>query len=269
MADAEQVTISGSLPEHQQQSPPNPGAAPETQQPSVESLQKALADTKAELTRIQQAQKASVPDTTNPSGVAPVPQKTDANGTATPPNPLTIPEVAAAPKGAAIFEAIQAEIASGQVSEASEAAMIEALASVFGPDIAKNIFEQHKAVAALSEHQYAQSVMDVAGGDAQYGELAKWIGTNFSNDEKRLYNEAVSSRDPARAQSAVKGAMAMYRLENPQAPVLRQGLPSAAAGATGYATSRDMVVAMRDPRYHKEPAYRAEVERRIAASNFA
>ena len=72
--------------------------------------------------------------------------------------------------------------------------------------------------------------------------------------------------DPKKAAFAAKSLMARYRAENSRGPDrIIEGKRGSAD--VGFASKAEMVAAMQDPRYAKDPAYRAQVIRRIGNTN--
>ncbi|WP_251275208.1 capsid assembly protein, partial [Enterobacter hormaechei] len=88
--------------------------------------------------------------------------------------------------------------------------------------------------------------------------------TNLSAEQKRAFNEAVQSGDAGRAALAVQGLVALRggngRLLNGKTAA------NADAGPKPFQSQAQVVEAMRDVRYHRDPAYRAEVSARLAVS---
>ena len=113
---------------------------------------------------------------------------------------------------------------------------------------------------------YNAAVFAPAGGEAQYGELLKWAGTNLNAEEKRAFNEAVGSGDAARAALAVQGLSA--RRGTPGGKLINGKTASNAdAGPKPFKSLTEVSEAKRDPRYRRDPAFRQEVSERLRVSN--
>lgn len=122
--------------------------------------------------------------------------------------------------------------------------------------------EGQKALGLLQTAKVYQEV----GGEAEYGKMIEWAKSALSADEIKAYDDAVLGRSEAAMLNAVRGLKARYAAE-----FGRPGAPSTAApaGATSgarFESKAELVAAMRDPRYAKDSAYRAEVARKIEAS---
>lgn len=111
---------------------------------------------------------------------------------------------------------------------------------------------------------YEAAVYAPAGGKDGYAALIQWAKTNLSAEQKRAFNEAVQSGDAGRASLAVQGLVA---LRGGNARLLNGKTAAGAdAGPKPFQSAAQVVEAMRDPRYHRDPAYRKEVSERLAVS---
>ncbi len=112
---------------------------------------------------------------------------------------------------------------------------------------------------------YENTVFAAAGGADQYKGLVQWAKTNLNADQKRAFNEAVTSGDAQRAALAVQGIVALRggsgRL------IAGKTAPNADIGPKPFLSQTQVTDAMRDPRYARDPAYRKEVAERLRVSN--
>lgn len=123
--------------------------------------------------------------------------------------------------------------------------------------------------AALLEN-FINEVTSAAGGKEQYDTMTKWAQENFSADEIEAYNRVMTSGDKPMIRMAVSSLVSRYRSAEGQEPTLVKGRQSSSTKASGgsYASAEEMVEAMKDPRYGKDPAYTREVERKVNNSSF-
>lgn len=123
--------------------------------------------------------------------------------------------------------------------------------------------EGQKAKAALFMQDIATSV---GGADKLDGILA-WSANGVPADEIEFYNKMLSSTDANTvklALGALKGKMeAALGVEGDR--VVGEGTPGA-SGAKPFKSQAEVTAAMRDPRYQKDPAYRASVAARLAVT---
>jgi len=104
----------------------------------------------------------------------------------------------------------------------------------------------------------------VAGGEQNFTQIVQWAQT-LSDAEKTAYNDAVKSGNVAAVKLAVSGMAAKYQQSYGRDPKLVGGRAST-PGPEAFTSWAQVTKAMSDPRYDSDPAYRAEVENRIAAS---
>lgn len=117
--------------------------------------------------------------------------------------------------------------------------------------------------AALAEKQTNQ-LMEVVGGKETFEKVAAWAKQNLPPAELRSLNQATQNGSLELASLALRGLHARYVAANGQEPSLVGG---AAGGVNeGYKSQAEVTKAMRDPRYAKDPAFRAEVERKLSAN---
>jgi pyruvate/2-oxoglutarate dehydrogenase complex dihydrolipoamide acyltransferase (E2) component len=103
---------------------------------------------------------------------------------------------------------------------------------------------------------------EAAGGNEQLTQMQDWAKGNLSKAEIDLFNESVAGSEEEMMQ-AVLGLRSRFEAEYGRMPGLIGGrVANGSAGA--YQSRAEMVSDMKDPRYTKDPAFRATVERRVA-----
>ena len=113
----------------------------------------------------------------------------------------------------------------------------------------------------------ATEIQNSIGGSGNYEAMAEWAGENLSDGDLDAYNDIVERGTVEQARVAVKGMYAQFLAAGGKAPNLVQGTTSGESGAKAFGSAASMVEAMQDPRYKNDPAYRAQIEKRIAVSN--
>jgi len=103
------------------------------------------------------------------------------------------------------------------------------------------------------------------GGQENYDAMVEWASNTLPSEEIDSFDQIVSESTPEAAKMAVKGLYARFLSEGGQQPSIRQGNTSGAA-VQPFQSNAQVVEAMRDKRYENDPAYREEVERRLAVS---
>lgn len=128
----------------------------------------------------------------------------------------------------------------------------------------RDVVDNHIAGIAALQTMRANKAYEAAGGTENFTRIQEWAKTALKAEEIESFNKAVEGPEADMLQ-AVHGLRARYEIEYGKAPSLLGGVPPANTGA-GYASRAEMVAEMRDPRYEKDPAYRAKVQGKIAAT---
>ena len=113
--------------------------------------------------------------------------------------------------------------------------------------------------------QYADGLKNAVGGEEQYNDMLGWAGQNLNSQEIEMYDAIMDKGDPAAAYWAVQALSYRYRDANVTEGNLVQGKP--ASQGAGFRSQAELVEAMGDPRYDRDPAYRADVMRKLEKSN--
>lgn len=130
--------------------------------------------------------------------------------------------------------------------------------------IPKPVVDQYIAGLQAQAEQYRTSLIAKVGGQERFEAMADWAKVNLSDAELAAYNRAVASNDLTVVENAVLGLAFRYQSEVGKDPKLLGGSNS---GASVFQSVAQLVEAMKDPRYEKDPAYRKEVRDKLARSN--
>lgn len=152
--------------------------------------------------------------------------------------------------------------ATGGLSEESYKKLEEA-------GLGKAVVDSYIAGRAALLNSFITEVKGLAGGDEGYAAIAEWADKGgLSDAEKASYNRVMNSGDKALIKLAVSGLVAKYREEEGAAPELVAGKAAASRreASDAFASTEEVVAAMKDPRYGKDPAYTRAVERKVARS---
>ena len=112
----------------------------------------------------------------------------------------------------------------------------------------------------------AGSLYAMVGGEEEYGNMLQWASSNLDQQQIDLYDSVMQKGDPAACYWAVQAlAFRMAETEGwtPQdflsgsAPVNR---------AEGFRSQAEVVEAMSDPRYDRDPAYRQDIMNKLERS---
>jgi hypothetical protein len=114
--------------------------------------------------------------------------------------------------------------------------------------------------------QVRNDVFSTVGGEENYQHMVQWAVQSLSPQEIEAFNQAVESGSIAQAKMAVAGLFARFQDAAGSEPNLLVG--DRASPSAGFRSQDEMIRAMRDPRYKTDAAYRADVERKVAAASF-
>lgn len=104
----------------------------------------------------------------------------------------------------------------------------------------------------------------LAGGPKRFEAVQAWAETALPAAEHAAYQAALAA-GPEQAKFAVRGLVAAFDEAHGAAPRLTRG--EAAPTSDGlFASAAEVSQAIRDPRYKKDPAYRARVAQKLARS---
>ena len=104
------------------------------------------------------------------------------------------------------------------------------------------------------------------GGEQAYAEMMQWAGSNLNEQEIGMYDSVMDTGNPAAAYFAMQALSYRYKDSVGVDGNLLQGK---ASGETtqGFKSQAEVVNAMQDPRYDRDPAYRQEVMAKLEKSN--
>ena len=117
----------------------------------------------------------------------------------------------------------------------------------------------------LSDAQ-VNSVMNAAGGEANYNEVVEWAAGNLPDRQIDAFDSVVDSGNPAAIGIAFQGLQSAYQEANGYEGRMLQGKAPSSSGEV-YRSQAELVAAMGDPRYDTDPAYRADVIQKLEQSD--
>ncbi len=148
----------------------------------------------------------------------------------------------------------------GKLSDASYAKLAK------DNKIGKTQVDEFIAFRVAKVEQFRNEVYESVGGQEQFTQMLDWAKTNLSQPEQVAYDKAMVSNDPGVIKLAVEAVNAKFTRDNGQNPKLIGGR-AGSAGTTPYRSVAELMVAMNDPKYQLDEAYRADVEKRLAVSD--
>ena len=110
------------------------------------------------------------------------------------------------------------------------------------------------------------SIKNSAGGEQEYSNLLNWAGQNLPQSTVEAFDALCDSGDVQSIQLAVSGLKAQYENANGYEGRMLSGKPPRSSGEV-FKSQAQVVEAMSDPRYDKDPAYRQEIMLKLERSN--
>lgn len=145
----------------------------------------------------------------------------------------------------------------------SDKAFIELDKAGIPRELVESYINGQEAISTAAALEIQESI----GGNANYAAMSEWAGENLADADLEAYNAIVERGSVEQARVAVKGMYAQFLAAGGKAPNLNQGSTSGAGGTKPFGSAASMVEAMQDPRYKNDPAYREQIQKRIAVSN--
>lgn len=230
----------------------NPSNLPPQYNGDPEKFIKSWKDMRAEITRLQQAGKQQQP----PPETAPqTPPKTDSA-----PADLKIPDKPAQPNEDE-WNKWGVEISNtGDVSQETRAA----IKSKFG--IPDQILDTYVDGIRAKQRQLATEASSVVGGPEELKGIIQWASDNLPDAEREAVNNAL--KQPG-WQNVLLGIKARRDATNTEPKTRIVGSSGVPAGIKPFANSKEMVAAMRDPRYKYDSEYQNLVQERVRITGYS
>ena len=126
--------------------------------------------------------------------------------------------------------------------------------------------QQSEAYQASAEVQAQMAdIRKSVGGDEAYGEMIQWAGSNLNESEIDQFNAVVATNNPAAIKYAVESLSNRWRgQEGYEAPLVTG--KKATSKSKAFRSQAELARAIADPRYSTDPAYRQDVEEKLARS---
>ena len=115
----------------------------------------------------------------------------------------------------------------------------------------------------------AQDITEVksaAGGEKEYGQLVQWAADNLDKSDVSAFDELISSGNVGAIKLAVNGLKAQYESVNGYEGTMLTGKPPTTSKEV-FRSQAEVVAAMSDDRYDKDPAYRQDLIEKLDRSN--
>lgn len=146
-----------------------------------------------------------------------------------------------------------------ELSKLDSKELIEAYVTQF----AKN---QAAVQAQAVDSQAEAAILESVGGAESYQQMVQWAANTLDPAEVASYNEVTNSGNVAAIKFAVEALSNRYKsAEGYEAPLVT-GKKAPSSDAKVFRSHAELSRAIADPRYQNDPAYRNDVEARLARS---
>ena len=134
-------------------------------------------------------------------------------------------------------------------------------------DLAKMYLEYRNNTSNTSlSNEEAEALKGSVGGEEQYSQLMQWANENMNDQEIDMFDSVIDSGDVNAAYFAIQALSYKYGDSVGVEGKLVQG-KAPTETTRGYKSQAEVVAAMQDPRYDRDPAYRQEVMAKLERSN--
>ena len=147
-------------------------------------------------------------------------------------------------------------------SEMSSADLLQAYIEIN----ANNPQQAEEAQAADITEAQISDIKKSAGGDQVYANVVNWAKDNLDKSQVNAFDEVVNTGSVAAIKLAVAGLKAQYDNANGVEGRMVTGKAPTNSGDI-FRSQAELVAAMNDPRYDRDPAYRQDVIEKLDRSN--
>ena len=167
-----------------------------------------------------------------------------------------------------ILDVLWEEVQAGNLSDSTK----EQLSKMNTADLAAEYLKYRKEVEENSTQDYDitdEQVADlrkIAGGDEGYQDMIAWASENLSKEEVQMYDNVIAGGNYDAITFAVHALKSRYTEAMGIEGQLFKGKPASSTKDV-FRSQAEVVSAMADPRYDKDPAYRQDVFAKLERSN--
>tara|TARA_R100000781_G_scaffold896_1_gene1516 strand:- start:220 stop:1011 length:792 start_codon:yes stop_codon:yes gene_type:complete len=129
----------------------------------------------------------------------------------------------------------------------------------------KQVAESQPQPKEISEAD-VKTLKDLAGGEQGYTDMLSWAKDNLNEQEISMFDQVMGNGDPLAAFFAVRSLAYRYDdAKGVEGKMLTGTAPK--SGGDVFRSQAEVVRAMGDPRYDRDPAFRQDIQEKLARSN--
>ena len=125
--------------------------------------------------------------------------------------------------------------------------------------------QAQQAPVEISESQVNQ-IKNAAGGEAAYSNIINWAKSNLEAEQINAFDDVVNTGSVQAINLAVAGLKAQYDNANGVEGRMVTGKAPTNSGDV-FRSQQELVAAMNDPRYDRDPAYRQDIIEKLDRSD--
>jgi hypothetical protein len=129
----------------------------------------------------------------------------------------------------------------------------------------KNLVDGYIAGQEAIANSEVQTIHNLVGGSDNYNKVIEYAKTNLNEAEQNAFNETLETGSIEQVKFAVQGIASRAGIGSEQPQSMING-DSIETNSDVFESSAQVIDAMNDPRYAKDPAFRKLVEEKIARS---
>ena len=147
-------------------------------------------------------------------------------------------------------------------TEMSSTDLVEAYMAIRerNPDIDGGGYSEDLSDAEMNQ------VYNSAGGEAEYNNLTTWAAQNLDESKMDAFNDIIDRGNATSIQIAVAGLRAEYEAQEGYEGRMLTGKAAKSSGDI-FRSQAEVVQAMNDPKYDRDPAYRQDVYDKLERSD--
>jgi hypothetical protein len=144
--------------------------------------------------------------------------------------------------------------------------LVSKVESMSPVDVANMFLEKGNAQTVQATAGDIEQIQASVGGTEEYQSMIQWASQNLSEQEVGMYDTVMDRGDPLAMFFAVQALNARYQDATGYDGDLLTG-QSPRNTSDSFRSQAELVAAMSDPRYDRDPAYRADVADKLERSN--
>lgn len=126
--------------------------------------------------------------------------------------------------------------------------------------------EEESEEGPLFTEQDVERIHNIVGGPEEYTNMLKWAAQSMNKDDIDAFDHVIGLNDPQAAAFAVFALNKFYKDQQDSEGELLTG-GKATKVEDVFKSQAQVVAAMSDPKYDRDPAYRQEVMEKLERSN--